>query len=189
MSAKVIERLRQRFGDRIIEPELVGDQGVAWVAPEHLLEIAAFLKDDPEMNFDMPLDCTCVDWMGKGEVRFEVIYHFYSVKRGHRMRLKLKVSENDASCPSLTPLWPGLNWHEREAWDMYGIRFKGHPNLKRVLMYEEFKGHPLRKDYPVDARQPLIEMRPVAEVRTQREPTPGYAEPALRLSDGVVGLS
>ena len=88
--------------------------------------------------------------------RFEVVYHFYSIPHRHRLRLKVPVAAADAQVPSLTALWPSADWYEREVWDMFGIRFQGHPNLKRILMYEEFEGHPLRKDYPVNLRQPLI---------------------------------
>ncbi len=96
-------------------------------------------------------------WPGPpGEVRFVVVYHFYSLQHKHRLRLVVPVAESDAELDSLTSLWAGANWLEREVWDMFGIRFKGHPNLKRILMYEEFEGHPLRKDYPVNKRQPLI---------------------------------
>ena len=96
-------------------------------------------------------------WDGPpGEARFVVVYHFYSLKYKHRLRLLVPVEEEEAELDSLVLLWPGANWLEREVWDMFGIRFKGHPDLKRILMYEEFEGHPLRKDYPVNKRQPLI---------------------------------
>ncbi len=96
-------------------------------------------------------------WPGPpGEVRFVVVYHFYSLQHKHRLRLMVPVAEADAELDSLTSLWAGANWLEREVWDMFGIRFRGHPDLKRILMYEEFEGHPLRKDYPVNKRQPLI---------------------------------
>ena len=96
-------------------------------------------------------------WPGpSGEARFSVVYHFYSLKHKHRLRLVVPVQEAEAELDSLTPLWAGADWLEREVWDMFGIRFQGHPNLKRILMYEEFKGHPLRKDYAVNKRQPLI---------------------------------
>ncbi len=88
--------------------------------------------------------------------RFVVAYHFYSLQHKHRLRLVVPVKEADAELDSLTSLWAGANWLEREVWDMFGIRFRGHPDLKRILMYEEFEGHPLRKDYPVNKRQPLI---------------------------------
>ena len=90
------------------------------------------------------------------EFRFEVVYHFYSTVKNHRLRLKVPVSAVDPTVDSLAGLWRAADWFEREVWDMFGIRFTGHPNLKRILMYEEFKGHPLRKDYPVRKRQPLI---------------------------------
>ena len=107
-------------------------------------------------------------WPGPpGPARFVVVYHFFSLKLKHRLRLAVPVGqevkeagdvvdEADLEVDSLTSLWPGADWLEREVWDMFGIRFKGHPNLKRILMYAEFVGHPLRKDYPVNKRQPLI---------------------------------
>jgi len=88
--------------------------------------------------------------------RFEVVYHVYSLVRNHRLRVKVPVTEADPVVDSLTELWKSANWFEREVWDMFGIHFRGHPNLKRILMYEPFEGHPLRKDYPVNKRQPLI---------------------------------
>ena len=96
-------------------------------------------------------------WPGPpGQFRFTVVYHFYSMSHKHRLRLVVPVEEATAEVDSLTSLWPGANWLEREVWDMFGIRFRGHPDLKRILMYEGFEGHPLRKDYPVKRRQPLI---------------------------------
>jgi len=91
-----------------------------------------------------------------GEARFAVVYHFFSLEHKHRLRLVVPLGETDAELDSVTSLWAGANWLEREVWDMFGIRFRGHPDLKRILMYEEFEGHPLRKDYPVNKRQPLI---------------------------------
>ena len=96
-------------------------------------------------------------WPGPPEkTRFTVVYHFYSIQHKHRLRLVIPIEETEAALDSLTTLWAAADWLEREVWDMYGIRFNGHPNLKRILMYEEFEGHPLRKDYPVNKRQPLI---------------------------------
>ena len=88
--------------------------------------------------------------------RFEVVYHFYSTHYHHRLRLRVPLTAADPSVASLTGLWRSADWFEREAWDMFGVVFTGHPNLKRLLMYPEFQGHPLRKDYPVRKRQPLI---------------------------------
>jgi NADH-quinone oxidoreductase subunit C len=96
-------------------------------------------------------------WPGPPEnSRFTVVYHFYSTSFKHRLRIVVPVQETDAEMESLTSLWPAANWLEREVWDMFGIVFRGHPALKRILMYEGFEGHPLRKDYPVKKRQPLI---------------------------------
>jgi NADH-quinone oxidoreductase subunit C len=96
-------------------------------------------------------------WPGPPEgARFTVVYHFYSTAHKHRLRLVVPVEEADAAVDSLCSLWPGANWLEREVWDMFGITFRGHPDLKRILMYDGFEGHPLRKDYPVKKRQPLI---------------------------------
>ena len=96
-------------------------------------------------------------WPGPpGQSRLAVVYHFYSTVHKHRLRLVVPVEEADAEVDSLSCLWAGANWLEREVWDMFGIGFRGHPDLKRILMYKEFEGHPLRKDYPVNKRQPLI---------------------------------
>ena len=96
-------------------------------------------------------------WPGPpGPARFAVVYHFFSLPLKHRLRLVVPVEERDAEVDSLTSLWASADWLEREVWDMFGIRFRGHENLKRILLYEEFVGHPLRKDYPVNKRQPLI---------------------------------
>ena len=90
------------------------------------------------------------------DYRFEVVYHFYSATHNHRLRLKVPLTLADPVVDSLAELWASANWYEREVWDMFGIRFTGHPNLRRILLYEEFQGHPLRKDYPARKRQPLI---------------------------------
>ncbi|MBI3318949.1 MAG: NADH-quinone oxidoreductase subunit C [Candidatus Omnitrophica bacterium] len=96
-------------------------------------------------------------WPGPApKARFEVVYHFFSLPLKARIRVKVPLEEPGREVDSLTTLWAGADWFEREVWDMFGIRFKGHPSLKRILMYEGFEGHPLRKDYPVNKRQPLI---------------------------------
>ena len=95
-------------------------------------------------------------WPGPPDSRFAVVYHFYSTAHKHRLRLVVPLDETDAEVDSLTSLWPAANWLEREVWDMFGISFRGHPDLRRILMYDEFEGHPLRKDYPVKKRQRLI---------------------------------
>jgi NADH/F420H2 dehydrogenase subunit C len=128
---------------------------VAEVAAEKILALMQGLKENRDYDFAMLMDMTAVDWFEKRAPRFDVVYHLYSVEHNHRLRIKVTI-EDGQHVPSLTKLWPIADWFEREAWDLYGIKFDGHPNLKRILMYEEFKGHPLRKDYPYDKRQPLI---------------------------------
>jgi NADH-quinone oxidoreductase subunit C len=108
------------------------------------------------MRFDMPLYCTCIDRLGDEGARFQMVYELRSLPHGQRVRLKVELDEADPSVPTLSELWPAFNWLERETFDMYGIQFKGHPDLRRIYMYDEFVGHPLRKDYPKDKRQPLV---------------------------------
>jgi len=93
---------------------------------------------------------------GGAERRFEVVYHLYSLAHNHRLRVKIPLTEENPVVDSVAGLWRSADWFEREVWDMFGVTFTGHPNLKRILMYEPFEGHPLRKDYPVNRRQPLI---------------------------------
>ncbi|MCK5688318.1 NADH-quinone oxidoreductase subunit C [Myxococcota bacterium] len=169
MAKIVLDRLQRKFGDAIIETSSEFGNDTAVVSVDKLLEIATFIKEDRELLFDMPIDCSAVDWYQKREIRYDVIWHFYSMTHKNRLRIKIWLGEDNLNVPSLTPLWRGFNWHERETWDLYGIRFEDHPNLKRILLYEEFEGHPLRKDYPMDKRQPLVEMLPVKGIPTQRD--------------------
>lgn len=150
-------KLQESFPDAVISVHAERGDATAVIKRENLLEVARFLKDNPEFAINILMDLTVVDglWM-EASPRFHVVYHFYSVTKNHRLRLKVPVTEADPSIASVSALWPVANWFEREAWDMFGIKFEGHPNLKRILMYEEFVGHPLRKDYPISKRQPLI---------------------------------
>ena len=149
--------LKKRFPDAVTELHAQCGDETAFVKRENFLEIAKFLKDDAAFDMNVLMDLTAVDGLGMDwSPRFEMVYHFFSLQRNHRLRIKVKVSEADAVMPSLVALWPIADWLEREVWDMFGIKFEGHPNLKRILMYEEFVGHPLRKDYPITKRQPLI---------------------------------
>ncbi len=116
------------------------------------------LRDHPETRFAMLSDLTAVDYLGRTP-RFEVVYQLYSPSLNHRLRVKVPVPEDDPAVPTATGVWKSANWAEREAWDMFGIRFVGHPDLRRILMYAEFEGHPLRKDYPLQKRQPLVPER------------------------------
>ena len=114
-----------------------------------LREACAALRDDPATSFNFLADVTCVDWY-PAEPRFEVVYSLLSHARKERIRIKVKLSGDDAAVDSLCELWPGANMFEREVFDLFGIRFQGHPYLRRLLMPDDWKGHPLRKDYPVE---------------------------------------
>ena len=120
--------------------------------------IFAALHDNPEFAFNLLSDLTAVDFLGR-EPRFEIVYQLYSMALNRRLQVKIRVPESDAWAYTVSSVWKSGNWLEREVWDMFGITFKGHPDLRRILMYEEFRGHPLRKDYPVAKRQPLVEER------------------------------
>lgn len=158
--AAILARLTERFGRAVVETHDHRGDHTAVVTRESLLEVLRHCRDDAALAFDMLSDLTAVDYQkfpGREDgPRFEVVYHLYSVGANHRVRIKVRVDEDDAVVPSAVPLWPIANWFEREVWDMFGIRFGGHPDLRRLLMYEEFVGHPLRKDYPINRRQPLI---------------------------------
>ena len=159
MAEKILTALKKKFDTVILRTESrLGDE-VVYVPPEKLLEVAAFLRDEPTMSFDSPVFCTCIDHFGK-EPRFEVCYQLRSLRHGHRIRIKICVKEEEPNIPTLSGIWPGFNWQERETFDMYGIHFDGHPDLRRIYMYDEFVGYPLRKDYPKDKRQPLVRRSP-----------------------------
>ena len=153
---------QEKFAADIIETHSFRGDETVIIRPASLLKIAQFLKDTPELDFNFLMDLTAVDYLFfaggriQKEFRFEVVYHFFSLKYNHRIRIKVPLEEGTPEVDTVSDLWPGANWYEREVWDMFGIKFKGHPNLKRILMYEEFEGHALRKDYPFNKRQPLI---------------------------------
>jgi len=171
MSHKALEKLRQRFSSSIVETHDFRGDDTAVIQREALVEVVSWLREVHDLELNMLTDMTAVDYLQQGhEPRFEVVYHLYSVARKHRLRLKVQLAEEDPVVDSLCEQFKIANWFEREIWDMYGIRFKGHPNLKRILLYEEFVGHPLRKDYPKERRQPLLR-RPeneIAEVLARR---------------------
>jgi NADH-quinone oxidoreductase subunit C len=112
-------------------------------------EACALLRDDPDCPFNYLSDVTCVDWY-PSEPRFEVIYHLLSIPNKERVRLKVKLSADMPALDSVTSVWPGANYFEREVFDLFGVRFNGHPYLRRLLMPENWEGYPLRKDYPVE---------------------------------------
>lgn len=160
MAQLILDRLKQRFvAGEIMDVGSAHRDEWARVLPTAWREVATFLRDDPALQLDMFIDLTCVDRMSR-KPRFDVVLHLRSIVKKHRLRLYAGVSEEQAEIASLVPIWPGANWFEREAFDMFGIRFTGHPDLRRILMYSQFEGHPLRKDYPKEKRQPLVRRLP-----------------------------
>jgi len=151
---KTLKVLKERFQDKIIETSAHFGDDTLLIEKDSFLEIMTFLKGKP-WEYNMLLDLTCVDFLGQ-EPRFEMVYHLLSLPKNHRLRLKVRLSEKDPAIDSLTSMWENANWLEREAYDMFGIHFKGHPDLRRIFMYDGFEGHPLRKDYPLRKRQPRI---------------------------------
>ena len=158
MSQRIVDLVKARFPQGVLSThDFRGDDTVV-VRREDYLEIVRFLKDSPGAAMDFFVDLACVDWPER-RPRFDVVLHVKAFATGERLRVKTGVPADDCTCPSLTGLWPAANWFEREAYDMYGVKFTDHPDLRRILLYEEFEGHPLRKDYPKDKRQPLVPMR------------------------------
>jgi NADH-quinone oxidoreductase subunit C len=152
---EVIERLTKRYGEKI---RIVGSSKAPQVFVDrgHLLPVLTFLRDDPDLAFDFLVDVTAVDYQtlelpGIRE-RFCVVYQLLSLRHGHRFRLKTEAPEDDARVPSASALWKSALWGEREVHDMFGIRFEGNPDLRRLLMPADYPGFPLRKDYPVKGR-------------------------------------
>jgi NADH-quinone oxidoreductase subunit C len=141
-----IDRLRVKFGDAISAPVEFRGEITITVAREKIAPVCQFLKQG--CNFDMLTDLSGVDNYGE-DPRYEVDYLLYSVAERSHLRLKVRVSEDDMIVDSVTGVWRGADWHEREAFDMFGLRFRGHPNLKRILMWEGYPHHPLRKDFPL----------------------------------------
>ena len=143
-----------------------GDETVV-IERDALVSVCRFLRDDSRCSFEIMMDLTTVDRLEIQETpRFEMVYHFKSLSHARRLRVKVRLEEDDCKIASIHHLWKAVDWYERECFDMFGIHFEGHPNLRRILMYDEFEGHPLRKDYPMDKQQPLLELKEVEERHT-----------------------
>jgi NADH-quinone oxidoreductase subunit C len=167
VSTFALDRIAQRFPDSLAE-RYADRGGATWgvVKAGALLEVLSQLKNDPELDFKLFLSMDAVDRLQLSDPapRYEVVYLLRSLKRNEVARIKVRVAEEAAELPSATAIFQGANWWERFVWDFYGIRFVGHPDLRRILLYEEFKGHPLRKDYRMRDRQPLVPERPLRDL-------------------------
>ncbi|GBD00234.1 NAD(P)H-quinone oxidoreductase subunit J [bacterium HR17] len=142
------QKLRERFDDAIVATR-VGLNGLeVSIAPQRLVEVCRFLRDEPDLDFNFLRCLSAVDWLKDGE--FEVVYHLFSFRHRHELVIKVRVPRHDPRVPSVASVWRTANWHEREAYDLMGIVFEGHPDLRRLFMPEGWVGHPLRKDYVHD---------------------------------------
>ncbi|MBI5885969.1 MAG: NADH-quinone oxidoreductase subunit C [Deltaproteobacteria bacterium] len=143
----LVRKVVDNFRHDVLETVIFRDEVTHLVKTSALVSICGFLKTDRDLQMNYIVDVIGVDYKGRTP-RFEVVYHLYSLNRKHRIRLKVRVDEHE-SVPSVAHIWTGANWPEREAYDMFGIVFSGHPNLKRIYMPEDWEGFPLRKDYPL----------------------------------------
>ena len=148
MNAAILEQLKNRFGDAVLEANEFRDELTVVVPKERIVEICRFLKEDAQLQFDFLADVCGID-MYTPSKRFGVIYNLYSLKNRNRIRLKLFTEEEDPKVPTMTGVFGTANWHERETFDMFGIVFEGHPDLRRVYMPDDFEHYPLRKDFPL----------------------------------------
>ena len=158
------DKIKNEFPNLVLEtgigellPKNSNDEFI-FVKKEGVRELLTALRDGKDYKFNVLMDLSAVDYLHweEKECRFELHYNLYSLEKKHRLFVKVKIKETDPVIDSAVSIWPAADWYEREVWDMFGIRFSGHPNLKRILMYEGFKGHALRKDYRYNQRQPII---------------------------------
>jgi len=146
---KIVLKLKSRFGGAVLNAtEFIGQVSVV-VDGARILELCTFLRDDAETRFNYLSDLTCVHYPLRVEAPFEIVYNLYSIPRNERLRLKVGLAAN-ASIESVTSVWPAANWLEREVYDLFGVTFNGHPDLRRILLPPDWEGHPLRKDYPLE---------------------------------------
>ncbi len=143
----LVRKVREAFIGQIIETVVFRGEVTHLVDRTTVRNLCNFLKIDPDLSMNFIVDVAGADYYGENP-RFEVVYHLYSIRKKHRIRVKVRVNEGE-TVPSVTSIWPGADWPEREVYDMYGIAFDGHPNMKRIYMAEDWEGYPLRKDYPL----------------------------------------
>jgi len=158
------DKLKEKFGADILESgNALGEDSIV-IDREKAPEIFRTLHDDADFAFEFLIDVTAVDWLER-RPRFDVVYQLKSMSRSTRLRVKIRVGAgDDAWVPSAHPVWKSADWLERECFDMFGITFRGHPDLRRILLYDTFVGHPLRKDYPFQKRQPIVpEIDPITK--------------------------
>ena len=144
----LLKKINDQFPELKIDATVFRDELTISFDKSFILSVCQFLKSNPELEFILCADITAIDW-AKRKNRFTVVYNLYSFKNNFRVRLKTNVDESDCTIDSVTSVWNSANWQERETYDMYGIKFNSHPDLRRMYMPEEFEYHPLRKDFPL----------------------------------------
>ena len=145
----LVKNLKGKFGEAIIEASAFLNQVSIRVAPAHIVELCIFLRDDADARFNYLSDLTCVHYPMRAEAPLEIVYNLYSITRNERLRLKVWLAEGE-SAESVTSVWPTANWMEREVYDLFGVTFRNHPDMRRILLPPDWEGHPLRKDYPLE---------------------------------------
>ncbi len=157
-SAEIHERIKAHLGDGLLESVLNAKDPFVRVAPEGLFNLCGVLRDDPDLRFEALSSLTGVDYRADGQI--EVVYHLFSYTHRHMVVIKVRTSRDAPVLPSVESIWPAANWHEREVFDLLGVDFTGHPDLRRILMPEDWVGYPLRKDF--------VEPEEYHGIRTQR---------------------
>ena len=210
MAKALLELVKEKLPDAVLSSESHCGDEVVTVKREQIVEVIRLLRDDPASDCKLLAQIACVDLLtfaseqtgggsiasqeapayaktrqGPREPRFQVAYNLGSVTKMHRVRVRVEVRSDDAKIPTITSLFPTADWWERYCWDMMGIEFTGHPNLERLLMYPEFVGHPLRKDYPIQKRQPLVHEHQFPDL--VRGPGPGPGGAGVPMSQTHVG--
>ncbi len=157
MEDKLRNFFNERFADAVVREDSFRGQQTFYIKPDSLIDICRAFLEDNDLDMRFLSDVTVVDWldheMGR-DGRFEVVYNIYSLSHHYRVLLKVHLPADDPTIATLCDLWPGANWMEREAWDLFGINFEGHPDLTKVLTADELEGHPLRKDFPLTYEVP-----------------------------------
>lgn len=153
----IVEALSQAFGDAVLGHAVFRGQLAVTVGKDRIAEVCALLRDDPRLRFDMLADLTAVDFL-PAEPRFQVVYNLYSFPNNRRLRLKVPLALND-TIATVEGVWKAASWQEREVYDLFGIVFEGHSDLRRILLWDGYVGHPLRKDFPLHGIPQKVQYR------------------------------
>ena len=182
--SEIAERVKARLPEAVVAVETDRGQTIIEVKRESLLDVCRFLNEDPELFFNYLSDVTNVDNLkrpGKA-MRYESIAQLYSIPHNHRIGVRVRMPEDDPTCPSVAGIWRGADWHERESYDLMGIVYEGHPDLRRIMMPDEWIGHPLRKDHPLGGVKSFFYKQ---DTDPHHGEPPGYV-PRIRVQEGDI---